>query len=437
MFANDSSCCDCGPYLANIPTELETFRGGFKKVPLDLQRSESILRPSKSKENTDYSPDTTTGSVDSPLSKSFKPIQKYVGTLSCSCDCHLNSIFSTCGQIKPIPIRLITNPLVKLRKIGEGAFGEVYIGHFNANIPPRIFKIVAIEGKKFVNDQRQRRFEEIEPEIIVCQYLNKLRTGYKGCYTDGFVILHHARICRGKYPKKLMNAWKSFKYHAGCENTKPDYPENQLYAIFEHDFSGTDICSFHFKNHRQSLSIILQVAHSLAVAEIACEFEHRDLHWGNVLIKPTDNFYNVYTIKEKSFRIPCCGLTSTIIDFSNSRITAEDNEKIFFDLSNDDEQFIDGPDKVQFDVYKRMKRMTRNKWQKYTPKSNVLWIHYLTAKFLKGASYTDLSSDDHYEFTTDLRKIRAGVLKYKSCTECAEKFLPDFVTHLDTYKCEH
>ena len=33
------------------------------------------------------------------------------------------------------------------------------------------------------------------------------------------------------------------------------------------------------------MTVLFKVAHTLAVAEQAIEFEHRDLHWGNVLVK--------------------------------------------------------------------------------------------------------------------------------------------------------
>ena len=151
------------------------------------------------------------------------------------------------------------NNLKKVRKVGEGVFGEVFVGQFGTARKARIFKIVAIEGRKLVNDQVQRKFEQIESEIIVSQYLNKLYYGYNGCYTEGFVYMHNARICQGKYPQKLIRAWNSYKKHHHCENDKPDYCRTQLYAVFEYDFCGIDICSFHFTTFKQSLAVILQV----------------------------------------------------------------------------------------------------------------------------------------------------------------------------------
>lgn len=48
--------------------------------------------------------------------------------------------------------------------------------------------------------------------------------------------------------------------------------------VLEFEFAGQDIESLSFRDARQTLSIVLQVAHILAVGEFALEFEHRDLH---------------------------------------------------------------------------------------------------------------------------------------------------------------
>jgi len=71
---------------------------------------------------------------------------------------------------------------------------------------------------------------------------------------------------------------------------------------------------------QQVKSILHQVIASLAVAEDALQFEHRDLHWGNVLVKPTTCTQFNYTLQGKPFSIESHGVKVAIIDFTLSRL---------------------------------------------------------------------------------------------------------------------
>ena len=48
---------------------------------------------------------------------------------------------------------------------------------------------------------------------------------------------------------------------------------------------------------------IYQVAYGLAVSEAALEFEHRDLHWGNVLVAPASNAMLEYTVEGEEVQL--------------------------------------------------------------------------------------------------------------------------------------
>lgn len=87
-------------------------------------------------------------------------------------------VLQACGQREPIPIHLLFSMLKGLEKIGEGIFGEVFLGYnpgWNSeNRPrtsnvPRAFKIVPIEGSKLVNEEVQKKFKDILPEILISQ----------------------------------------------------------------------------------------------------------------------------------------------------------------------------------------------------------------------------------------------------------------------------
>ena len=71
------------------------------------------------------------------------------------------------------------------------------------------------------------------------------------------------------------------------------------------------------------------------MAELQLKFEHRDLHWGNVLVKETKEVKQVQFILDgDTFEVDTEGVVTNIIDFSLSRLTMND-ATIFSDKTND------------------------------------------------------------------------------------------------------
>lgn len=54
--------------------------------------------------------------------------------------------------------------------------------------------------------------------------------------------------------------------------------------------------------------IYLQTSFALAVGEQCFEFEHRDLHWGNVLVMKTTDKYAMFTIESETYKFPTFGV---------------------------------------------------------------------------------------------------------------------------------
>lgn len=75
-----------------------------------------------------------------------------------------------------------------------------------------------------------------------------------------------------------------------------------------------------FNTCREARSVIEQIALSLAAAESALQFEHRDLHWHNVLVRPTRQWKLRYRVGGVSYAVFTEGIQVTIIDFTVSRL---------------------------------------------------------------------------------------------------------------------
>lgn len=79
---------------------------------------------------------------------------------------------------------------------------------------------------------------------------------------------------------------------------------------------------FQFNNLEEARSVLHQVTCALAIAEQAMEFEHRDLHWGNVLVKCISDCEDISCcLHGEMVAVPACGVKVAIIDFTLSRLS--------------------------------------------------------------------------------------------------------------------
>lgn len=98
------------------------------------------------------------------------------------------------------------------------------------------------------------------------------------------------------------------------------FPSDQYFIVFEFSNGGRDLESFEFGALSEAWSVLHQTALGLAVAENALEFEHRDLHWGNVLICRTEDEFMEGCLLGETKMVPTEGVRVSIIDFTLSRL---------------------------------------------------------------------------------------------------------------------
>lgn len=146
----------------------------------------------------------------------------------------------------------------------------------------------------------------------------------------------------------------------------------------------------------------------MAVAEQKFQFEHRDLHWGNILLSLTEEKFMEYEFNKKIVKIPTHGVKAVIIDYTLSRLVLQ-GQTLFNDLSKDFDLFSASGD-YQFEIYRLMKKELNNKWNQFSAKTNVLWLDYILDKLITGVHYKASKTVEHIEAFQTLKNIRMNVL---------------------------
>jgi serine/threonine-protein kinase haspin len=300
-------------------------------------------------------------------------------------------------------------------KIGEGTFGEAFIGG------GRDYKVIPIEGTLLVNGEVQKTADEVRAESVIANRLTQMSrdacpdTGVPTANkTPGFIRMHGMGTCRGSYPDELVSQWEAWDEAHGSENDHVGaFSEEQLYIVFVFENGGRDLERFQLHNFDEVRSLLLQTILTLAVGEEACGFEHRDLHWGNVLLdRCPGEGESCFRLRGVDVRVQTAGLKVSLIDFTLSRLQAGSGEIAFCDLSADPELFQGPKGDVQADTYRRMRQATRGDWQEHRPKTNALWLHYLADILLNQKQWGGTMDE-----LRRLKRFRRAAMGYASAAE--------------------
>lgn len=329
-------------------------------------------------------------------------------------------VYAECGQQCPLSWEecILPQRMKRCVKIGEGTFGEVF-STTNAAGETVALKIIPLEGSEKVNGEDQKTFGEILHEIIISKELSSLKEKQQN-QTHGFIGLNDLHCVQGCYPPDFLKAWDAFDQRKGSENDRPDFFEkDQLFIILEFEFGGVDL-----ENSNGTLaslvvakSILHQVTAALAVAEQELHFEHRDLHWGNVLVKTTKEKTGSFLLNGTAHSVETKGVLVRIIDYSLSRLEIDDLT-VSCDISNDEELFM-GQGDYQFEIYRLMRQENGNEWSSYHPYTNVLWLHYLCSKLLS-MKYRSAGGRGTKDAREELTSFHDNVLQYSSATDALQ-----------------
>ncbi|WVW84978.1 hypothetical protein I302_107014 [Kwoniella bestiolae CBS 10118] len=302
----------------------------------------------------------------------------------------LNELLSTCSStsIRSFSDFLGAGELPKyesIRKVGEASYSEVF-GLVEGDDVRYVLKVIPLLSTPSNADGSENKpmpdcskIEDVKREIQVTKRMSQVPGG-------GFVEYIGSYVVEGAYPQQLLDEWDEFKATEGSASVRPSaLASTQKYCLLLLSHAGTDLETFKFsqsQGYLQAAGVFWQIVSSLARAEEWTQFEHRDLHEGQILIHATVQTQHG---TEQNYLDPSfCGVNSTIIDFGLSRLGIPNQaESVWTEIPK---EVYEGKG-AQWDLYRLMRDKVDGEgsdegWEGFNPITNVMWLHYILTYML-------------------------------------------------------
>lgn len=303
-----------------------------------------------------------------------------------------------------------------LVKYAEASYSEVFVlKNYMTSENLKIFKIIP-----FGEDQSE--------QPLIDNVIQELQVNLRLNHLEGFITLNEAHVVEGSYPKLLMKLWDDYRELKGSKNYRPEYGVSQKYLIMDLEYGGVDLENFKMLTWKQALEVFWSTVKSLSEAEQKFQFEHRDLHWGNIVIdykqrELEDAFRDLSVIEEDNDDELCV----KIIDYTLSRLEG-DSGVTFTRLDHQD--FFKGRGDYQFDIYRFMRAELKAKqmgddvdWSVGSFKTNLYWLHYLLDKLVNEKKIIDNDKTSQKKIKTLHQSLNP---RRKKLSASENKFFEDF-----------
>lgn len=301
-------------------------------------------------------------------------------------------------------------------KIAEGTHCDLFRVHSREGTS--VLKVVNLE---FI----VKYWDTLYAEAVISLELAKLRKS--GDYhAAGFSDTKRIFCVLDRYPRELIQAWKDYTSWKRTDHQHgPDTLDTaQPYLIFRFAYAGVPLTQAKLDNALQLRSILQQVALSLAVAEGALQFEHRDLGLNHVLVDETSFQLYQFCMGGKSVFINSWGVRATIIDFAAARVRNANTGHVVFSNLNHAHPCESRHSNV-YSIYKEIGTITKGNWAGYYPRTNVACLAHLTNQLYQAyqGKFARLSDRKEAEAWNEIHTWRLALPEYRSVSDfVAAKF---------------
>ncbi|KAK6533037.1 hypothetical protein TWF281_007199 [Arthrobotrys megalospora] len=295
-------------------------------------------------------------------------------------------------------LQTISSDFSHIKKIGESSFAEVYI-HKRDDGRSVVLKLVPLTL-----------------EANATEVLQELKTTRALSPIPGFIKYLGCQVVCSRIPRELDAAWRVWE-----ENNNKDYnPTNRVFgdteyhAIIALEDGGCSLEDTNWASWDVPLEIFRQTVSAFAQAEREREFEHRDLHSGNLLIRnlkrEREGMVKVDTGVGRDLEIEHGGFEDvvvTLIDYTLSRAEIPEEFGGGVAYMEMEEGMFEAEGMYQFDIYRKVRdevmeivanangharttsssrrssRINKPDWSLYCPRSNVIWLHFLIKRLIR------------------------------------------------------